>query len=218
MSLPCQLRCPGLGGSRQKPLLPHCPPLPHTTQIAQAPLFPSSSEPCSTCIRQRWRRGSIIARAGSERAQEQQSAQAVETSTAAPIVDAQPQAGASGQAGTPEPEPGSATPHFTQTSPWKELSALLASIAAFLWSVVNSIRQFPAWAHAQQLKKLRDLSDEDPKNADKHAAYLAELNKSQPKEVLARVESKEVGLSISSWARAPTRVSSPHTQHHQPST
>jgi hypothetical protein len=33
---------------------------------------------------------------------------------------------------------------------------------------------------------------DDPGNADKHAAYLKELNRSKPHDVVARVESKEV--------------------------
>jgi hypothetical protein len=77
-------------------------------------------------------------------------------------------------------------------SPWKELSAALAAISAFLVSALSSLAKLPAWAHSQSLRKLRDAAEEDPGNADKHAAYLAALNKSSPREVLVRVESKEV--------------------------
>jgi hypothetical protein len=41
------------------------------------------------------------------------------------------------------------------------------------------------------------VSQDDPGNADKHAAYLRELNRSKPHEVVARVESKEA----SSWGK-----------------
>ncbi len=117
------------------------------------------------------------------------------TSTS-PATPAPASSAASSSQGTPSAATDaapSASPDLA--SPWKELAAVLGAIGAFFASLKNSIKQLPAWVHAQTLKKLRDLSDEDPKSADKHAAYLAELNKSQPKEVLARVESEEVSSS-----------------------
>ncbi len=111
------------------------------------------------------------------------SAQAHAAAPAAASDDAQPQQ----QPQQPQDNNAEELP-----SPWRELRAALAAISAFLFSLLSSVQRLPAWVQAQQLRKLRDLSEEDPRDANKHAAYLAELNKVQPKEVLARVESKEV--------------------------
>lgn len=83
------------------------------------------------------------------------------------------------------------TPAFLSQSPWKEIAAAFAAIKAFFASILATAQKLPAWVQAQQLKKLKELSDEDPKNAEKNAAYLVELNKSNPREVIARVDSKE---------------------------
>eukprot|EP00197_Chlamydomonas_leiostraca_P003648 CAMPEP_0202861408 /NCGR_PEP_ID=MMETSP1391-20130828/2816_1 /ASSEMBLY_ACC=CAM_ASM_000867 /TAXON_ID=1034604 /ORGANISM="Chlamydomonas leiostraca, Strain SAG 11-49" /LENGTH=821 /DNA_ID=CAMNT_0049540795 /DNA_START=584 /DNA_END=3045 /DNA_ORIENTATION=+ len=82
-----------------------------------------------------------------------------------------------------------------QRSPWKELSAAAAAVAAFFSSLLQYLQQLPMWMQAQTLKRLREASDEDKTNADKHADYLAELNKSSPKEVIKRVDSKEFATS-----------------------
>jgi ATP-dependent metalloprotease len=66
---------------------------------------------------------------------------------------------------------------------------LLAALAGLCLSLVSSVRSFPAWVQAQQLKRLKELHEEEPNNAERHAAYLAELNKVNPKEVVARVDS-----------------------------
>lgn len=55
-----------------------------------------------------------------------------------------------------------------------------------------------------QLGKLRREADEEPKNAEKQAEYLQLLNKRDPREVIARVESREVSSSwlAGAWLRA----------------
>lgn len=80
-------------------------------------------------------------------------------------------------------------------STWKKLSAWFAAVGVFLASLIASIKQLPVMVQQQQLKRLRDASDDDPLDADKHAAYLQLLNKVSPKDVLTRVESKEVSES-----------------------
>jgi len=81
-------------------------------------------------------------------------------------------------------------------SPGKELAAAVVALVAFFRSAGHSImallNKVPLWMQQQNLKKLREASDEDPSNADKHANFLVELNKVNPREVISRVESKEV--------------------------
>lgn len=69
----------------------------------------------------------------------------------------------------------------------------LSSIAAQLLAIFERLRSFPAWARAQRLSQLKAASDGDPTNADKHAAYLAELGRQNPVEVLVRVEGRQYG-------------------------
>jgi len=54
------------------------------------------------------------------------------------------------------------------------------------------LQGLPLWVQNQQLAKLREAADEDPRNAERHAAYLAELNRAgRHREVMARVEGRE---------------------------
>jgi len=80
-------------------------------------------------------------------------------------------------------------------SPWKELAAAMTALAAFFRSAGHGIlallNRLPLWMQQQHLKKLREAAEEDPKNADKHASLLSELNKVNPREVITRVESKQ---------------------------
>ena len=73
-----------------------------------------------------------------------------------------------------------------------------AAVVTFFKSLVASLQRMPQWAQQQHLKRLRDQSNEEPQNAKKHAAYLAELNKVNPREVISRVESKEVCTHVHS--------------------
>ena len=52
-----------------------------------------------------------------------------------------------------------------------------------LKALIAAIQRFPIWVQSQQLQRLREAYEEDPKDADKHAAYLRELGKAKPKEV-----------------------------------
>lgn len=89
-----------------------------------------------------------------------------------------------------------------QSPPGPSLSAALSSVRAFFDSLLSKfllllarVRNFPSWARAQHLSRLKELSDAEPGNADKHVAYLQELSKRKPLEVLARVESKQYANS-----------------------
>lgn len=75
---------------------------------------------------------------------------------------------------------------------WQSLLALMAAAVAASRAKLSS---FPSWVAAQKLQKLREAADEAPKDALKQAAYLAALNQSHPKDVLARVESKAYASS-----------------------
>jgi hypothetical protein len=81
-------------------------------------------------------------------------------------------------------------------SPWRELSALFAVVAAALASLAASAARFPAWAAAGRLRRLRDAADEEPASAVRQAELLAALNATGgvagAREVLTRVESKQV--------------------------
>jgi hypothetical protein len=72
----------------------------------------------------------------------------------------------------------------------RSLKAILGLLAAAAAAVQGSLSKFPGWVAAQKLQKLKEAADSAPKDATKQAAYLAALNSSHPKEVLARVESK----------------------------
>ncbi|GIL57194.1 hypothetical protein Vafri_12491 [Volvox africanus] len=75
------------------------------------------------------------------------------------------------------------------------LPQLVQQLLAWLTSVWSALQQFPIWVQMQHLRRLREACEEDPKDADKHAAYLAELVRSNPREVLARVESRHFGVN-----------------------
>ncbi|KAL6745182.1 P-loop containing nucleoside triphosphate hydrolase protein [Haematococcus lacustris] len=67
-----------------------------------------------------------------------------------------------------------------------------AAAVAFLLSLVTKLRNTQVWLRAERLQKLRQAAADEPSSADKHAAYLRELNKSsQHSTVITRVESKE---------------------------
>ncbi|GLI67631.1 hypothetical protein VaNZ11_011879 [Volvox africanus] len=72
---------------------------------------------------------------------------------------------------------------------------LVQQLLAWLTSVWSALQQFPIWVQMQHLRRLREACEEAPKDADKHAAYLAELGRSNPREVLARVESRHFGVN-----------------------
>lgn len=67
------------------------------------------------------------------------------------------------------------------------LRELAARLVALLQQLAAAVQRFPVWVQAQQLKRLREAYEEDPKDADKHAAYLAELAKGNPREVRSLV-------------------------------
>ncbi|EFJ46511.1 hypothetical protein VOLCADRAFT_105496 [Volvox carteri f. nagariensis] len=90
------------------------------------------------------------------------------------------------------------------------LPPVLQRLLAWLASVWSAVQQFPVWVQMQHLRRLREACEEDPKlarlctsriphhdaaDADKHAAYLAELARTNPREVLARVESRQFGIN-----------------------
>eukprot|EP00967_Tisochrysis_lutea_P067043 scaffold87522_cov20-Tisochrysis_lutea.AAC.1 len=79
----------------------------------------------------------------------------------------------------------------------------MTALAAFFRSAGHGIlallNRLPLWMQQQHLKKLREAAEEDPKNADKHASLLSELNKVNPREVITRVESKQ---THSTWSVA----------------
>lgn len=118
------------------------------------------------------------------------------------IEDEAPSSGTGGQAG-PAPQQASSQQKQQQEqpaagSPWKELTAALAALAAFCRSVGHGLlallSKLPLWVQQQQLKRLREACEEDPKSPEKHASLLRELNKVSPREVIARVESKQVRM------------------------
>lgn len=71
---------------------------------------------------------------------------------------------------------------------WQSLLAMLAAAYA---AVTANLSKFPSWVAAQKLQKLQEAADDHPQDAAKQAAYLAALNQSHPRDVLARVESKK---------------------------
>eukprot|EP00798_Chlamydomonas_sp_ICE-L_P022115 gene22115-29174_t len=86
----------------------------------------------------------------------------------------------------------SATADAGPENPDKEPATLYAAVGAFFLSMWISVKQFPAWVQRRQLNKLKTESDEEPTNAEKHAAYLTALNQSgNHAEVMSRVESRE---------------------------
>ena len=64
-------------------------------------------------------------------------------------------------------------------------------LAAWAW-LLTQLQSLPQWVRAQRLKKLKEEADEDGgKDADRHAAYLAELNRGGAHaEAMAHVEAK----------------------------
>jgi hypothetical protein len=83
------------------------------------------------------------------------------SASGAAAAAALPAAGAEGQAAKVQGNP-----------LWQALTRALASV----WALLSSIKQFPAWVQQQQLQRLREQCEEDPRNADRHAALLAALN------------------------------------------
>lgn len=81
----------------------------------------------------------------------------------------------------------------------QQLKQVAAAVALFLASFFKQVQQLPVWLRAQELKRLKEKTDEDPKDPGKHAQYLAALNKSNASEVIRRVESKEVGAGHAAW-------------------
>eukprot|EP00878_Enallax_costatus_P001632 GHUV01001784.1.p1 GENE.GHUV01001784.1~~GHUV01001784.1.p1 ORF type:complete len:896 (+),score=273.74 GHUV01001784.1:260-2947(+) len=73
--------------------------------------------------------------------------------------------------------------------------SLLTALAAAYAAVTANLSKFPSWVAAQKLQKLREAADEHPQDAVKQAAYLAALNQSHPRDVLARVEAKKYASS-----------------------
>jgi ATP-dependent metalloprotease len=83
---------------------------------------------------------------------------------------------------------GAAAPFSWAQAPSMLMTALVSDVA---W-LVAKVKSLPKFVQAQQLKKLKELADEDPKDADRHAAYLAELNSAgRHAEVISHVEAKE---------------------------
>eukprot|EP00879_Flechtneria_rotunda_P014610 GHRR01015267.1.p1 GENE.GHRR01015267.1~~GHRR01015267.1.p1 ORF type:complete len:605 (+),score=233.34 GHRR01015267.1:179-1993(+) len=72
----------------------------------------------------------------------------------------------------------------------KQWMALLSMLAALTSAFKSNLSRFPSWVAAQKLQRLREAADEAPSDAAKQAAFLTALNHTNPKEVLARVESK----------------------------
>ena len=68
---------------------------------------------------------------------------------------------------------------------------ILGAITAAWVALTSRLGSFPAWVAAQKLKQLREAADEAPHDPERQAAYLAALNPKHPKDVLARVESKQ---------------------------
>ena len=64
-------------------------------------------------------------------------------------------------------------------------------LAAWAW-LLAQLQSLPQWVRAQRLRKLKEEADEDGgKDADRHAAYLAELNRGGAHaEAIAHVEAK----------------------------
>lgn len=54
-------------------------------------------------------------------------------------------------------------------------------MAALVAYVASQLQTVPVWVATQKLKALRQACEEDPKNAEKHAKLLVELNKEHPK-------------------------------------
>jgi hypothetical protein len=71
----------------------------------------------------------------------------------------------------------------SSTSPQTALQLWFANLLEALKALVAAIQRFPIWVQSQQLQRLREAYEEDPKDADKHAAYLKDLGKAKPKEV-----------------------------------
>lgn len=59
---------------------------------------------------------------------------------------------------------------------WQGAALLALPVAVLTW-LLEKLRSLPVWLAMQQLKKLKALADEDPRDAERHAAYLAELNR-----------------------------------------
>ncbi|GLC41713.1 hypothetical protein PLESTB_000685100 [Pleodorina starrii] len=111
--------------------------------------------------------------------QQQQPGQAAGASPAAAVAASSPAAAAATAAS------GASNP----------LPPFVQQLLAWLASVWSAVQQFPLWVQMQHLRRLREACEEDPKDADKHAAYLSELVRSNPREVLARVESRQFGVN-----------------------
>ncbi|GAX77639.1 hypothetical protein CEUSTIGMA_g5082.t1 [Chlamydomonas eustigma] len=83
-----------------------------------------------------------------------------------------------------EPKPG--------TISWLQKQAWLAPVFAALAWLLAKLQSLPYWVRMQQLRKLKEQADEDPKDADRHAAYLYELNRGgSHAEAMQHVEAKE---------------------------
>eukprot|EP00955_Chlamydomonas_euryale_P093494 364788-Chlamydomonas_euryale.AAC.4 len=59
---------------------------------------------------------------------------------------------------------------------WVRMPVIGPLLSALAW-VLAKLRALPLWVAAQQLRKLKELADEEPADAERHAAYLAELNR-----------------------------------------
>ncbi|KAG2423089.1 hypothetical protein HXX76_002314 [Chlamydomonas incerta] len=96
-----------------------------------------------------------------------------------------------GAAGAAAPQ-GAASASSASSSPLPPFLRQLLSWLASLWAAVS---RFPAWVRLQHLRRLREACEANPKDADKHAAYLAELVVTHPTEVVARVESRAFAVN-----------------------
>lgn len=82
-------------------------------------------------------------------------------------------------------------PSSLASSIQQHASMVMAFLLSHIKAVTAAIQSWFAWMSSQKLHYLKELADSHPTDVQRHAAYLAALNKSNPREVIARVESKK---------------------------